>query len=301
MGTNTITTTQVAALMVKGKDKFYSEDWPRLKKQYEAISKTIQSDNKTWIYDELVFFGTAPSKTEGSASTKEDIEAPFAAVTVTNVAYAKHAIVSFEAREDDQYDKIGKIPSKMGLAAIDARDTVVADLYNNGFSSTTVPDGLSLFNSAHTLASGTQANSLSNPATLESQSIKDLTILAAKLTDYKGLKLNQELIQINVPVDLAYDAEQLIKSTLSPEDDTNAINPSMQRGLKINVNKYLTDTDGFFMNAEIQRIIFALRNEVSSEVHPQIDSSRNILYDIYQRFSAAATSYLDVVGTQGVA
>ena len=52
---------------------------------------------------------------------------------------------------------------------------------------------------------------------------------------------------------------------------------------------------------DIQRIYFVLREDVSQEVNPQVDGSRNVLYDVYQRFGTGASDWREVVGTAGTA
>ncbi len=298
---NDLTTSVLANLVYKRYEKIWYNEWPRISRQYPAITKQIDMDNLTYLTHAISGFGSMSTKTEGTAATQDDVEQKYA-MTLTAVAYAKYWLITKEMRDDDQYGKILQLPISAMNAANDARENACANIYNRAFNNSGSydgPDSTSLCVDDHPLTTGTTENVLSSPATLEKASLRDAMIKMRQFVDHDSLPINKKPKTLLVPNELMFDAEELIRSPYNSEDDTNAITPKAQKGLKLEINDYLTDADAYFVLSDIQQIFFALRADVSKEVNPQTDSSRNIIYDVFQRFTTGWADWRDVVGMPG--
>jgi phage major head subunit gpT-like protein len=294
-----ITTSTLVHAVTKGYDKMFTDKWDRLPKQYTAISKSISMNNKTWLSYGFNGVGAMTTFSEGSAPSADDITEEYG-MTLTATNYGKKWLITMNMIRDDQYDILNSIPGSAANSANEAREVAVANLFNNAFS-TTGYDSVCLCSASHPLTSGsTQSNVLANPATLEKQSLRDMIIQMRGLTDQKGLIISRKPKTLLVPTELMFDAEELIMSPRDSETDRNAVTPKAQAGLLREVNDRLTDADAFYLVSEVENIYFGLRDEVSKEVNPQVDGSRNIIYDVQQRFAVGWSNYRDVIGTPGV-
>lgn len=298
---NDLSTSVLVNLVTKGYEKIFADAWDRTPKQYPMISKQIKMDNKTWLAHGISGVGAMSSMTEGSAPTQDDISQEYA-FTLTAVNYGKLWKITKNMIDDDQYDMIRTIPESAANAANEVREVAVANIYNNAYT-TAGYDGVSLCSDSHPLnaaVGGTQSNVLSSAATLEKQSLRDMLVAMRKFTDQKSLLINKKAKTLLVPTELMFDAEELIMSPKDAETNKNAVTPKAQSGLELVINDRLTHAGRFFVESAIEQIYFALRDDVSKEVNPQVDGSRNINYDVHQRFATGFSNYRDVFGNGAV-
>jgi len=296
-----ITTSTLVNLVTKGYEKIFNENWDRLPRQYLEISKEIQMDNKTWVSHGITGFSAMGTKTEGSAPTQDDSTSQYT-ITLTAVAYGAYWKITKEMIDDDQYGKIRELPKLAAIAANESREVAVANVLNRAFNgSYTGYDSVELCSLLHPKVSGTQQNELTNPATLEKQSLRDMILLMRQFVDQKEIPVSKKPMKLVVPNELMFDAEELVMSPRDSETDTNAVTPKVQAGLKVVINDRLTDADAFFVMAEPEEIYFAKRFDISTEINPQVDASRTIMYDTFQRFATGWSNYRDIVGSPGTA
>jgi phage major head subunit gpT-like protein len=292
-----ITTSTLVNLVTKGYEKIFADEWNRTEKQYPLISKQITMDNKTWLSHSITGVGAMTSMIEGNAPTQDDVVSEYA-LTLTGVNYGKKWLITKNMLKDDQYDKIRTIPVSAANAANEIREVTVANMYNNAYT-TAGYDTVVLCATTHPLnvaVGGTQANILASAATLEKQSLRDMMVLMRQLTDQKSLIISQKPKSLLVPNELMFDAEEIIMSPKDSETNKNAVTPKAQAGLQLIINDRLTNASRFFVLSDVENIYFALRDDISKEVNPQVDGSRNIIYDVHQRFAVGFSNYRDVVG-----
>lgn len=201
-------------------------------------------------------FGLVPKKTEGAAVTYDD---PIQGYDkrYTHDTYSMAYRVTKEMWEDELYGVMKKLPSALGRSMNVTIATDAANMLNNGFdNSYTGGDGYEMFSELHPLVGGgTQRNELDVAADLSDTSWETALIDIADTTDDRGLLLHLVPKKIIVPSELAWYVHQFFGSAKEPDSANNAINPAntgfdLGGRPQIVVNRYLTDSDAWFIQCE---------------------------------------------------
>lgn len=214
--------------------------------------------------------------------------------------------ISQEAIDDEKFESISKNASKLGRSIRSAEEIDAAGVFNNGFSATG-PDGLTLFNTAHTLlapGAGTSSNALATPADLSIQSLKDMTTVFKKQLDTAANKVMIKPKTLLVPSELEYLAFELLHSTYLPEGSLNNVNSMASSGGLFGISpqcwEYLTDNDAWFlvadkMDHELYQF-WSKRPEIKSEMDFKSDVA---LTRILARWDVGYSDWRGVCGTPG--
>ena len=172
--------------------------------------------------------------------------------TFTHLDYGSGMRVTRNMLRDDLYSTMEKLAVELARSARATEETILANHFNNGFSSSaaTGPDGIELFATNHVREDGgTFANELSSAADLSQTSLEQALIDFSDFRDGGGKRVTIEPKTLLVPKELKFEAHRLIKSNLVSENDTNASNP-LKDILAPLVWNYLTDTDAWFLLAD---------------------------------------------------
>lgn len=223
------------------------EDQPQ---QREMIFKVLDTDRDIWQYSELHDMPQFSQVSEGQDYT---FSRPFAGsnMTLTPNKFGLGYSISEEAVDDGKFDLIADAVRKMGESARETQEQAAMNVLNNGFTSQTTADGLSLFNAAHTLPGGaTFSNVLATAADLSYTSLQ--TMVQAFETNFKGSTGNFKLIRpryLVVPTQLKLYAKELVGSDKKVDSGDNNMN-SMKDELTVISSPRLTDTVGWFLTAD---------------------------------------------------
>lgn len=172
--------------------------------------------------------------------------------TLTVVKYGLGFSISEEAVSDGKFDFISDAVRKLARSAQESQSIQAMNMFNNGFSTETTADGLSVFNSAHTLPSGgTFRNQISVNSDLSQ------TALDTGLADFETQFIGDTGIIYNLkprflvchPASKHY-AEELVGSEGKPDTADNNLNAFRNDGLQVVSSPHLTDTDAWFLTAE---------------------------------------------------
>ena len=190
--------------------------------------------------------------TEGEAVNYESPVEGFLA-TYTHVKYGKGIRITEEQWGDDLYGIMEESPEELGRSAYSTEETLLANVFNNGFDATaaTGPDGIELFATTH-IRENTQTyrNEPSSAVDLSTTSMEAAVIDFANFRDGGGKRLGIQPSKLLVARDNQFNAARILQSTHRPEDDTNAMQPVGDVGLSWMAWDYLTDTDAWFLLAE---------------------------------------------------
>lgn len=207
----------------------------------------------TQNYEELAQhtgFGLAPVKPEGS-STVYDSHSQGYIARAQHVAYSLGYIVTREELADNLYEKVSmRRAGSLAFSMNQTRENVGANVYNRAFNASfTGGDGKELLATDHPSLAGNQSNELSVAASFSEASLEDLTIQIMQAVDTKGLKISLIPKCLVGPVNLVYDFERVLKSTLQNDTANNAINALKASGAipKAITNHYLSDTNNWFI------------------------------------------------------
>lgn len=280
----------------------YLKKLPNIWKQ---VTDVKSSDRMTEISMPVVGFGDVPERPEG-APIATDLLVPGYQKTVTHTGWALGHEVTIEAAEDDRHDQINKSQSWLTFTAGYTLEKRAANLYNNGFTTETTSDGLSAFNTAHTLVrGGTFSNRSSTDADLSWSALRTaITTLATDTKHHSGqLAMATEDLILYVPPALEMLADRIVNSTQLPgtaENDRNSI--KARRNIKIVVNPLLTDVTAWFLVASSKKShgCKAYERVPIEQLEPSTDDrTKSRLYSLRFRYSFFWEEAQNVYGSAG--
>jgi hypothetical protein len=160
--------------------------------------------------------------------------------------------ISEEAIADGKFDELADLIKKLARSAQESREIAFVNLFNNGFSSETTPDGVAAFSASHTFPSGrTMSNVLSVASDLSESSLQTARYLFS--TVFVGdtgiiYKMKPRKLLVH-PANEAY-AEELVGSSGKPDTNDNNLNSLARHGIQVVSSPHLTDEDAWFLLAE---------------------------------------------------
>jgi phage major head subunit gpT-like protein len=180
--------------------------------------------------------------------------------TFTHVDYALGMRATREMMRDELYGVMEDMAIELAYSANATEETILANHFNNGFSSSyTGPDGIELFSAVHVREDGgTYRNEPSSHADLSKTSLETgLIDFRKNFVDGAGKKLAIRPKYLLVSPDSQFTAARLLDSSGNPTvnyggsgDSESAVNPINGLGLQLVVWDYLTDTNAWFLLAE---------------------------------------------------
>lgn len=222
--------------------------------------------------------------------------------TLSQRTFKKKLVISQLMKRFDSEGKIMKEAMRIGYDMRLSQDQLAADVLNNGFSATTVWDGLALFSDAHLIgATGfTQDN-------LETGALSD-TVLNAEIISLRALKTHRNTKMplpprtLLVPIQLEKKARELIESMGAPESANNNTNTHRSRGIQIVVWELLSSATAHFLLSDklfhnLTRLVaIAPLIEVRGRIYTESGSE-----EVRAEYATqcGAPDYLGVVGNQG--
>lgn len=210
----------------------------------EQIARVVSTEKDIYQSSEM---GDLQNLVEVAEGTDYTFVAPRQGASKTSVIkkYGLGFSISEEAVEDGKFDFIAAAVKMLAESALETQEISVMNLINNGFSSVTTRDGLSLFNAAHTNPSG-----LTYRNTPSSQVDLSQSALNAALVDFEtqfirdsGKIINMRPSILLVPPALKQYAMELVGSDLKPDTNDNNLNTFKGEGLRVVSSPRLTDTD----------------------------------------------------------
>lgn len=237
---------------------------------------------------------------------------------ISHTVYGMGFEISEEMFDDDLYKGSGSALTEAGSGLADSLAEVVElqahRFYNaEAFLTSAVPGFLqplpsldntkSVYNLSHGPITGGEAAGQPNRPSVNVD--LTLTSLRAALVQFKKYR-NDRNIRIPsvafpstllVPVDLEFDAAEILNSTNRP-DTANLVENVTKGMLKLLVNPYLDDADSWFLLAPKHNLRFFWRKR------PQMDSfddrsKRVARFLAWERFGLGAIHWLGVYGSPG--
>jgi hypothetical protein len=287
---------------------FFSIMKDRLSELARIYPKTFSIKTSNRKFERVVTyvpFGDTASKPEGEAYVMDTLREGYTK-DFTHTENGLGFEVTQTAFEDDVEGILDGAGRWLAFSARYVEEGRAANVLNNGFTSETTPDGVSLFNTAHLLkGGGTARNRPSTDADLSATSLTNALVdiqnewkdeaghLAAPVTD----------LQLIVPPALEFLADRLLNSTGLPGSADNDRNPiKSRRSWSLIVNPRLTDQDAWFIVAADKGshgLNFYRRVPISTvplAIDPRTD---NRILKIRHRFSVGAWSWVGAYGSAG--
>ncbi len=242
----TITTGGFPAALWQGVHDWFGSSYKQHPEEWRDIF-TVETSEKAYEEDnELPGFGRVPLKAEG-ASIEYDTHSQGWTKRYTHATYAMGFVVTEEAESDNQYKEIAmKRAAALARSVAITKNILGANVINRAHNSSYVGgDSVELCSTSHTTLSGNQSNALAVAAPLSESSLEDLITQIRKAKDTRGNQMQLMPKTLLIPVDLAFEADRILKSQRQSGTANNDVNALNTVGLKIAINHFLTDTNAW--------------------------------------------------------
>jgi phage major head subunit gpT-like protein len=216
----------------------------------ERIFKVVPTDRDIWQSTEIHDLKLFTQISEGQDYVFDRVHQG-ANLTLTVVKYGLGFSISEEAVDDGKFDLIGDMTRRLARSGYETQMVNSMAVINNGFTTQTTADGVSLFNTAHTLPSGsTFRNQLTTNSDLS------VTSLDGMLSDFETQFVGDTGIfyRIRPRILLVHPnarryALELVGSNLKADTSDNNVNPFLDDQLMVYSDPHLTDQDQFTLLA----------------------------------------------------
>ncbi len=303
----TITRGNFPRLLQDGLKSVFGQTYDKHPEEWSKIFDK-ETSKKAFEIDQMIEgFGLAAIKPEGSDVAFDDFRQSFAP-KYNHVTVAKGFVVTEEALEDELYGVMNKKARMLAFSMQQTKEIFHANILNRAFNSafTMVDgDGQSLNSTAHPLgpSGGTFSNRLAIDADLSEASIEDMLIQIGKAVDSRGMKIKLQGKKLIIPVDLQFEAERILKSTLQNDTANNAINAIKSTGMlsEVVVNHYLTSADAWWIKTDA---MYGLQHMMRRAIDFGEDNSflsGNARFKATERYSAGWSDPRGIYGTAGTA
>jgi hypothetical protein len=250
-----ISRSQLLKELLPGLNALFGLEYAKYGEEHKEIFETETSDRSFEEETKLSGFGSAPTKSEGSAIEYDNAQEAWTA-RYTHETIAMGFSITEEAIEDNLYDSLSSRYTKaLARAMAYTKQVKAADILNNAFTGATYGDGQVLCSTSHPLVNGgVNSNRPAVAADLNETSLEAAIIQIAGYTDERGLLIAAKPKKLILPPSLQFVATRLLETegrVGTADNDINAImnNGAVPQGYA--VNHYLTDTDGWFLCTDV--------------------------------------------------
>ena len=251
-----LTRAQFAKQLVPGLNAIFGTAYKSIDNEHAPLFDIERSDRSFEEEVLMTGFGTAPVKSEGDQVFFDTASEAWTS-RYTHETVAMAFAITEEAIEDNLYGTTGKMKANaMGRAMANAKQVKAANVFNNGFSTSSLyagGDGKPLFASDHpTLAAGSQSNKVSSDL---SETALEAALINISLTkDDRGLLIGARATSLHIPPQLQFVAHRILFSDLrvgTADNDTNAMKDMGLFSKGYTVNHRFTDTNGWFIRTDV--------------------------------------------------
>lgn len=299
---STISTGNIAKLLWPGLNARWGANYNEYAKEYTDLVDVFSSDMNHEEDQEMTGFGLAPIKPQGQATVYDTMQQGVTS-RYTHIAYSLGFIITREAIDDNQYEKVGM--QRTGSLAFSMRQTkenVVANMYNRAFNSSYVGgDGKELLATDHPSLAGNWSNELATPADLSEAALEDLCIQIMGATNSRGLRIALKPQKLIVAKENFFEAQRILKSTNQPGTANNDLNALRTTGIipELAVNHYLTDADAFFVRTNVPEGLKLFQRTAAEFTQDGDFDTNSLKYKAYERYSTGWSDPRALFGSTG--
>lgn len=255
--------------------------------QWSVIADKISTKQQFERFDQIGDFSYATIAAEMGGVTYDTLDRGFTA-DFYPLMRAIGFRISIQASYTDLYNKIKNPGPKLARAMDATMELEVANLLNNGFSSSYLGiDGVALFSTAHPLATTTTGNKpASSEYTLSSTSLEIALQERRRQKTHRGKPYPQTgNVKLVVPPELEMVADRIVSSVKLAQTADNDPNVAGRR-TTVYVNDYLTSTTAWFLLPKEDNPLFLL-TRIPRDVVTKFDedtlSYKFVTYEEYIR------------------
>lgn len=298
-----ISRAQALKELLPGLNALFGLEYKKYENEHSEIYDTENSERSFEEEQKLSGFGAAPVKNEGSAITYDNAQEAFTA-RYTHETVAMGFAITEEAMEDNLYDSLSARYTKaLARAMAYTKQVKAAALLNNGFTTFTSGDGVTLFNTAHPTVSGTtNSNRPTTDVDLNETALEQAVIDIAAFKDERGLLIAARPRKLIIPSSSQFIATRLLETEQrvgTADNDINALrnNGAIPGGYAI--NHYFTDTDAWFLTTDVPNgMKHFVRTAMTTAMDGDFDTG-NVRYKARERYSFGVSDPLGIYGCPG--
>ena len=290
-----------AKMLEPGLNTLFGLEYDQYPAEYAAVFASNTSQ-KAFEEDVLLSgFGSAPTKSEGSAISYDDAGQQWTA-RYQHETVALAFSITEEAEEDGQYGSIASRYTKaLARSMASTKEIKAANVLNNA-TTANGGDGTTLLSTSHPTQNGNQSNTLATAADLSEVSLEAILIQIADMKDDRGLRIAAQGTQLVIPTAYTFVAERLLESQLrtgTADNDINAIRNMGAIPEGYAVNHYLTDTNAFYILTDIPNGMKHFeRTSLETSMDGDFDTG-NVRYKARERYSFGVSDPLGIYGSPG--
>lgn len=296
----TVSTGNFAELLWPGIKEIYGHEYNAYEPLFEQIFEKKQSDKAYEKEQGVTGYPLASLKDQGAAVSFVDPLEGFQQEYV-NVTYGIGGVVTREMYEDEMYNFINQIPRMLARSMRETMETVHFNVLNNGFSTETAADGVSVFNTSHQLVGGgTFRNQLQTSADLTETSLEQAMIDIADFVDDQNLKIRVFAKKLVVPTALQFTAAKILQTQQkvgSADNDVNVVR-GMIDGQAV-VSPYLTDNDAWFVTTDVPNGLVCYMRREPDLTRDNEFATENLQFKSTSRWSQGVTDARGIFGSPG--
>ncbi len=251
-----LTRAQFAKQLIPGLNAIFGVAYKSIDNEHTPLFDVEKSDRSFEEEVLMTGFGTAPVKSEGDQVFFDTASEAWTS-RYTHETVAMAFAITEEAIEDNLYGTTGKMKANaMGRAMANAKQVKAANVFNNGFSTSSLyagGDGKPLFATDHpTLAAGNQSNRVSSD--LSETALESALINIGLTKDDRGLLIGARAVSLHIAPQNQFVAHRILFSDLrvgTADNDTNALKDMGLFSRGYTVNHRFTDPNAWFIRTDV--------------------------------------------------
>src|SRR5210317_794552 len=196
-----INRSNIAKELLPGLNAVFGVEYGDVNDEHVPLFDVENSDRS--FEEEVLFtgFGSAPTKTEGSAVQFDTAQESYTA-RYNHETVALAFSVTEEAMEDNLYDTFSKVRARgLARAMANTKQVKAADIFNNGFAAGdyAIGDGQAFFSADHpTIGDGTQSN-LAAASDLSEAAMETILTNIQLIKDDRGILIGAGAVSLHIP------------------------------------------------------------------------------------------------------
>ncbi len=291
------------AALWPGVKRWWGVEYNKFPTEYTEIFETLTSDKAYEKDVAATGFGLAPVKPEGQ-SINYDSDAQGPTQTYTHVVYGLGYIITREAIEDNQYEKLARArTSALAFSMRTTKEIVAANVLNRAFNTNYLyADGKALIVTDHPTVAGTASNRLSPDADLSEAALEDMVVQLSAAKNSRGLPIAVRPRKLVIAPGNMFEAKRILGSESRVGTSDNDINAIKAMGIfsgGYTVNHYLDDPDAWFVITDVPNgLTHYQRRAIEFDRDNDFDTE-NAKAKATERYSFGATDFLSIFGSQG--
>lgn len=268
-------------------------------KEYTDLVDVLKS-RKNYEEDlQIDRFGLAVIKPQGEG-VSFDAENQGYVSRYVHTVYGLGYIVTREEMEDNLYmEKAGPRTKSLAFSMHQTKENVVANVYNRAFNSSHIGgDGVSLINTSHPTANGTQSNRLTVDADFSQAALEDILNQITLATDGRGLKIPIDALTLIAHPNNRWEVRRVLGSPLQSNTAENALNV-VKGTVEPKFNRYFDDTNAWFIRTNCPSGLKLYQRRPLEFTQDNDWHTENHLYKATERYSVRWSDWRALYGSAG--